>query len=275
MTRSDADRNLLFGILALHNGFITRDALVRAMSSWIAEKPTPLGQILVRNGDLAPDHHSLMDVLVQAHLKQHRGDAAQSLAAVNTTALAKVLLHELPDADVRATLIPSEPETGVTRIEDEDADGEADRGGRRHPDVVRPAVPHPPAHAGGPGRGLRRPRRGAAPRGRPQADPAPSRRRGQPLPVPRRGRDHRRPGAPRHRPGLRPGLDADGRPFYAMRFIRGDSLKEAIDAVPQPAAAGRPTRARGRSRCASCCAGSSTSATRSPTPTAGACSTAT
>ena len=76
-------------------------------------------------------------------------------------------------------------------------------------------------------------------------------------------------------PGIVPvyglGHDADGRPFYAMRFIRGESLKEAIDrfhAAEQPPAA---TPASGRWRCGSCWAGSSTSATRSPTPTAGAC----
>ena len=37
-------------------------------------------------------------------------------------------------------------------------------------------------------------------------------------------------------PGIVPvyglGTYGDGRPYYAMRFIRGDSLKEAIDAVP-------------------------------------------
>ena len=38
-------------------------------------------------------------------------------------------------------------------------------------------------------------------------------------------------------PGIVPvyglGTYADGRPFYAMRFIRGDSLKEAIDRLPR------------------------------------------
>ena len=31
------------------------------------------------------------------------------------------------------------------------------------------------------------------------------------------------------------GQYADGRPYYAMRFIRGDSLKEAVDRYPRPA----------------------------------------
>ena len=80
-------------------------------------------------------------------------------------------------------------------------------------------------------------------------------------------------------PGVVPvyglGSDADGRPFYAMRFVRGDSLKEAIERFH---AAETPRRQRPAAvawSCASSCAGSSTSATRSPTPTAGACCTAT
>ena len=47
--------------------------------------------------------------------------------------------------------------------------------------------------------------------------------------VPDRGRDHRRARAPGDRAGVRPGHYDDGRPYYAMRFIRGDSLKEAIE----------------------------------------------
>lgn len=46
----DADRNLLFGILAMQMEFITRDALVAAMNAWILEKQTPLDQILLRQG---------------------------------------------------------------------------------------------------------------------------------------------------------------------------------------------------------------------------------
>ena len=80
-------------------------------------------------------------------------------------------------------------------------------------------------------------------------------------------------------PGIVPvyglGSYGDGRPYYAMRFIRGDSLKDADRRVPRRRVARRPTPASGRWRCASCCGGSSTSATRSTTPTAAACCTAT
>ena len=81
-------------------------------------------------------------------------------------------------------------------------------------------------------------------------------------------------------PGVVPvyglGTYGGGRPYYAMRFIRGDSLKEAIDAFHRTVA--RPTRrdardaahptdaGRDRWNCASCSAASSTCATRSITP---------
>ena len=47
MAHSNADRNLLFGILALQLDFIARDALIAAMHAWVLEKSKPLGQVLV------------------------------------------------------------------------------------------------------------------------------------------------------------------------------------------------------------------------------------
>ena len=91
----------------------------------------------------------------------------------------------------------------------------------------------------------------------------------EPLPLPDRGRDHRR----LEHPGIVPvyglGHDADGRPFYAMRFIRGETPQGgdragSTRATPiRGATPGERTSAlRARSP------GSSTSATRSSTPTA-------
>jgi hypothetical protein len=39
-----ADRNLLFGILALQMDFVSRDALITAMKAWILAKNRPLGE---------------------------------------------------------------------------------------------------------------------------------------------------------------------------------------------------------------------------------------
>ena len=72
-------------------------------------------------------------------------------------------------------------------------------------------------------------------------------------------------------PGIVPvyglGTHDDGRPYYAMRFIRGDSLKEAIDQFHAEPLPGGSTGSARTWRSASCSAGSWTSATPSPTPT--------
>ena len=60
-----ADRNLLFGILALQMDFISRDALIAAMNAWVLDKAKPLGDVLRDSTSLAADEHALLDALVQ------------------------------------------------------------------------------------------------------------------------------------------------------------------------------------------------------------------
>jgi eukaryotic-like serine/threonine-protein kinase len=83
-SRPQADRNLLFGILALQMDFINRDALIQAMHAWVLEKAQPLGQILVDQGALRRHTLPLLEALVQKHLELHGHDAQQSLAALSS-----------------------------------------------------------------------------------------------------------------------------------------------------------------------------------------------
>src|SRR5436305_8420406 len=82
-----ADRNLLFGILALQMDFITRDQLVAAMHAWVLDKGKPLGEILLAEGALEPNRRTLLDALVQEHLRQHDDDPQKSLVAVSSIRL--------------------------------------------------------------------------------------------------------------------------------------------------------------------------------------------
>src|SRR5205823_7138762 len=84
MPHAHADRNLLFGILALQMDFISRDALVAAMNAWVLDKCKPLGRILLAQGVLDDDTFALLEALVQKHLRMHNDDVRQSLAAVST-----------------------------------------------------------------------------------------------------------------------------------------------------------------------------------------------
>jgi predicted kinase len=73
-----ADRNLLFGILALQMDLISRDALIAAMHAWVLDKARPLGYFLRQQGALTADDEALLDALVH----KHRG---RGLSALRTT----------------------------------------------------------------------------------------------------------------------------------------------------------------------------------------------
>src|SRR5437764_4299828 len=72
-------RDLLFGLLALQNNFISRDVLVAAFGTWIADKSKHLDQVLLDQGHLDIDCHALLTGLVRQHLKLHGDDPEKSL----------------------------------------------------------------------------------------------------------------------------------------------------------------------------------------------------
>src|SRR5690242_14944290 len=92
-----ADRNLLFGILALQMDFITRDALVKAMNAWVLEKNKALGEILVAQGAMHADARNLLEPLVQKHLELHDNDPEKSLAAVSSVGSVHDELKQIAD----------------------------------------------------------------------------------------------------------------------------------------------------------------------------------
>jgi serine/threonine-protein kinase len=226
-----ADRNLLFGVLALQMDFISREALIGAMQAWVFKKDKPLGQILLDQGALAPDSHALLEALVQKHLTMHGGDAQKSLAALSSIASVRDDLKQITDPDVQASIV--HVSASATRAPD--ADPYATRGsvgattstGQRFR-ILRP-------HARG-GLGavfvahdeeLHREVALKEIQDR-HADHPESRSRFMLEAEITGGLEH---------PGIVPvyglGTYGDGRPYYAMRFIRGDSLKEAIERFHQ------------------------------------------
>src|SRR5262249_15201185 len=99
----NADRDLLFGIIALQMDFITRDQLIAAMNAWVLEKNQPLADMLVKQRALQSRHRALLEPMVDAHIEQH-GDAQHSLAAVSAGPSSCEALAAIPDADVQASL---------------------------------------------------------------------------------------------------------------------------------------------------------------------------
>ena len=77
-----ADRQLLFGMLALQNGLVNQGQLVAAFQAWTLDKSRSLAEHLEARGDLDADDRSAVEALVARHLKRHGGDVEKSLAAV-------------------------------------------------------------------------------------------------------------------------------------------------------------------------------------------------
>ncbi len=100
-----AARSLLFGLLALQNNFINRDALLAAFNVWVADKSQSLGQILLDRGALSPARHAALDVLVQEHLQQHGQDPERSLAVLTVVPEVRDDLEGVPDLDLQASLL--------------------------------------------------------------------------------------------------------------------------------------------------------------------------
>jgi serine/threonine protein kinase/tetratricopeptide (TPR) repeat protein len=212
-----ADPNLLFGVLALQMDFVCRDALVSGMNAWLLCKHRPLGDLLVEQGSLTREHRQLLDQMVAAHLRAHGSDVRRSLAAAGQRSTIGDFSRSLADPGLQATLAAIE-RSGSPTI---DVRSRAATGMRY--EVLRP-------HARG-GLGLLSVARDAE-LGREVAlkemladvaDDAVSRERFV--------REAEVTGGLEH-PGIVPvyglGRHADGRPYYAMRLIRGESLEQAI-----------------------------------------------
>src|SRR5262249_9650952 len=104
MARPDAARNLLFGLLALQNGFIDREALLNAFAAWVADKDRPIADLLVERRALTPALRGVLDARVDEHVRRHDGDPERSLAAVNVGRSTRRSLAALADPDVERTL---------------------------------------------------------------------------------------------------------------------------------------------------------------------------
>ena len=73
-----ADRNLLFGLLALQNGLVDQGELVAAFQAWTLDKSRHLAEILVGRGDLTLVQRDLLEGLADQHVQKH-GDVEKSL----------------------------------------------------------------------------------------------------------------------------------------------------------------------------------------------------
>lgn len=249
-----ADRNLLLGVLALQLDFVTREQLVAVVTSWLLEKQTPIGVLLVRQRALTGERRQLLEALVDEHLRQHGGQVVQSLAALSSLDAVKDELHRLGDANLSASLVyiagsvtaPKGGQSGVdlssTLSHPDPVTSSGQSAGGRASAERRFRILRPHAEGGlgvvSVARDKELNREVALKEIKPKfSTDATSRNRFTLEAEITGGLEH---------PGIVPvyglGQYDDGRPYYAMRFIRGDSLKEAIERfhVAPPGTGARP-----------------------------------
>ncbi len=104
MSAVHADRNLLYGLLALQMDFITQDDLIKAMQAWVLEKEKPIGQILQETGLLSVKDHDVLEPLLRRHLSRHQDVLEASLSAVSVPHEVQEGLNKLDDHDIRASV---------------------------------------------------------------------------------------------------------------------------------------------------------------------------
>ncbi len=223
----DPSRDLLFGLLALQNGLIDQDALFAAFAAWTRDKDRSLADHLVELGHLDASRRAAVEAIANLHVQALGGDIEKSLTVLAIEPATREFLVRTGGPDVEATLGYVASTQASTRDDDDRtssyAVGSATSDGQRFR-ILR-------LHARG---GL-----GAvfvaldSELGREVAlKQILDDRADDPVSRSRFLVEARITGGLEH-PGIVPvyglGTHGDGRPYYAMRFIRGDSLKEAID----------------------------------------------
>ncbi len=110
-----ADRNLIFGLLALQMDFLTSEQLLDALHAWMRRKTTPIGEILGERGLLSDRRLELLQGMVEEHVAQHGGDAQASLAALRMEESVRGDLSRIEDEQVQASLasLPPAPSSGA------------------------------------------------------------------------------------------------------------------------------------------------------------------
>lgn len=246
MATGESDRDLLFGILSLQSGLIEQPDLIAALQCWSREGSRPMAQILVERGALTEDDRAMLEGLVQRQVEKRGRAAERSLAADRVVSMLddRLLRAARPDRDMKDSLSDFSPR------ENGDAPGPGDltigvRVGAE-PDQEEPLdwsfKLGQTTSEGGRFRLLRHHARGgigvvfvaldselhrevALKQIQPQHADDPTSRARFLIEAEVTGRlEH---------PGVVPvyglGSNDQGRPFYAMRFVRGQSLKEAIE----------------------------------------------
>ena len=111
--------DLLFAYMALQNGLLSRDDFVLAMNSWLQDKSTPIKDVIRDRGWLDDESYQVIEQLMDVHLRAHQGQLEESLQAVANSILHDAELHEV------SSLVLAESDVDVSPPADPPSDQES------------------------------------------------------------------------------------------------------------------------------------------------------
>ena len=248
MAALESDTSLLFGILALQNGLIEQPDLIAAFQCWCKERSRPMAQVLVERGTLTESDRSMLNGLVRRHTEKQASGVEGKAGKIAAPGILLAGSYSAPCTDGHGEDFLA----GVSCEDDGDPPVLGDltvgaRGPLGHGDSSGSTFKlGQTTSEGGRFRLLRQHARGgigvvfvaldselhrevALKQIQTQHADDPASRARFLIEAEVTGRlEH---------PGIVPvyglGTNDQGRPFYAMRFVRGQSLKEAIDSYHQ------------------------------------------
>ena len=219
-----SDENLLFGVLALQTGVITESQLLDAVKQWTFQKNKRLSEILEEASALSSSQINILQPMVAAQAKLHDDDPRIAVKSLQNHHSIELLRRQIDDRDVQASLLPFSEEVAVdpnetymTLAQTQDLQGKRFQ-------VLRP-------HARG-GLGEVYVAKDTELNREVALKEIQVRYSDQEEARARFLREAEITGNLEH-PGIVPvygvGQYADGRPYYAMRFVEGQSLKQLVD----------------------------------------------
>ncbi len=225
---NDVNHNLLFGLMAWQLDFIDREELTCGIKRWLETKQKLLASILVDRQSLSASQREVLEALIDEHVRQHAGDVTQSLAVVSSIGPVLSELKALGDSDLNESLtfIAADPfQTINAKIENQSGSPSVGQHGAAET-RFRILRPHAKGGLGSVSVAM------DGELSREVALKEMQSRFADDENLRARFRFEAEVTGRLEHPGVVPvyglGHFDDGRPFYAMRFVRGDSLQDAI-----------------------------------------------
>jgi serine/threonine-protein kinase len=220
---SPADSQLIFGLFALNNCMITDSQLLDAFRAWLRDKSRPLPDYLTSLGYLGANDRSDLEAIVARHLEKHGGDAEKALSLIPASLFTVAALAPIADSDLQEALGSVAPLSSGPTYSTASRAPEPAEFPRHRFRILRP-------HAHG-GLGKVSVALDAELDREVALKEILEKHADKPGHQSRLRLEGQITGRLEH-PGIVPvyglGTYEDGLPYYAMRFIRGDSLKDAI-----------------------------------------------